>query len=303
MKHLSLLFFLVGLSVSALAQEVVIDTNYYTPPSQRRRVLTADPEDNYNRQPKRSTRLYKTDNELFRQLKEVQTWYASAEGGFRSDVSMLDNSFSGLVRNATQTKANWSVLLGYTFRNAWAAELGYAQAPVHLNITIANGANPLVYTYQNSGNGIPLRLKRRIGSGKRSDNGTGFWLTAGAWLVPNGNVQMDDFRLIGYISRNRGSRTDTLRLTNATVTSSRITGLAEAGIDYSARLSPFFELGAYVRKYWGLGTALRSDLLYTVNNTSEQRAVVTADGSGWGFGIILRYVYGRRHELKHNRVD
>jgi hypothetical protein len=307
MKHIFLLAFSFGLSVSALAQEVVIDTNYYTPPAQRRQVLTPDPEQGYTPyQPSRtqSTGRYHngpdSDNPLFHQLKEVQTWYLGAEGGLRSDGSTLTNSFNGLVSNVTQTKVVWSVLLGYTYRNAWAVETGYAHTPIHLNITIANGQTPLIFNYQNSGSGIPLRLKRRIGSGKQAKNGTGFWLTAGAWLIPNGTGPMDDFKLIGYSSRNssRVRTTDTLRLSNTTKTFSSVTGLAELGVDYSARLSPFLELGAYVRKYWGLSNALRSDLVYTINNKSEQQGVVTANGTGWGFGIALRYIYGRQHEVK-----
>lgn len=299
MKHISLFCFLFGVSVSALAQETVPDTNYYTLPTQRRQILKADPDDNNGqRQPKRgqSTRLY--EDELVRQLTEVQTWYVSAEGGFRSDGSTLTNSLNGLVSSATQTKAAWSFLLGYTYRNAWSLEAGYAYAPIHLNITIANGQTPLAFTYQNSGNGFPLRLKRRLGSGKQMDNSTGFWLTAGAWLIPNGNQTMDDFRLIGYVSRNRGARTDTLRLTNTTVITNRVTGLAEAGLEYTARLSPFLELGAYVRKYWGLGNALRSDVTYMLNHTAEQQATFMSNGTGWGFGIALRYIYGRQHEVK-----
>lgn len=297
MKHISLFWFLFSASVSVLAQENVIDTNYYTLPVQR--LLKADPDDNRSRQQTRHDRsegLYK--NDLFGQLRETQTWYINLEGGFRSDVSTLSNSLNGLVKNATQTKPAGSILLGYTYRNAWAIEAGYTWAPIHLNITIANGSTPLIYDYQNSGYGIPLRLKRRIGSGKQAAQGTGFWFTAGAWLVPNGSRQMDDFRLIGYSYRSRGSRTDTLRLTNTTTTTNAVTGLAEAGFDYAARLSPFIELGAYVRKYWGLGDALRSELIYTVNNTAEQQAIIKANGTGWGFGITLRYIYGRQHEPK-----
>ena len=306
MKHIFLLTFSLGLSLSALAQEVVIDTNYYTPPSQRRQVLTADPDQRPARyQPNwtGSTGLpgngRRATNPLFDELRETQTWYVGAEGGFRSDGSLLTNSFNGLVSNATQIKVAWSVLMGYTYRNAWGIETGYTQAPIHLNITIANGQTPLLFNYQNSGHGIPIRLKRRIGTGSRADNGTGFWVTAGAWLIPNGDQKMDDFKLIGYSSRNGRTRTtDTLRLTNTTVIPDRVTGLAELGIEYAVRLSSFLELGTYVRKYWGLGNALRSDLLYTVNNTSEQRASIVANGSGWGFGLALRYIYGRQHELK-----
>jgi hypothetical protein len=294
MKNISLLAFLVGLSLSAQAQKVVIDTNYYAPPPVRRRVILADPDDNLQtRQSKRA------DNrrELLDQLNEIQTWYIGAEGGFRSDGSILSNSLDGLVSSATLTKATWSVLLGYTYHNSWTIETGYTRSPIHLNITIANNADPLVFNYLNNGYGIPLRIKRRIGSGKGSANGTGFWLTGGAWLIPNGSGQTGDFQLIGYSRRGR-NRIDTLRLNNTTTVFNSVTGIAELGIDYATRLSTRFELGFYARKYWGLGDALKSDLLYTVNNGSQQQATITSNGSGWGLGLALRYIYGRQYEVK-----
>lgn len=301
MKHVSFVLFFLAFSLSTLAQKIVSDTNYYTLPSQRRHVLTADPDqrsENYQSQGSQPFGHRRVNRQLVDEFKEMQTWYVGAEGGFRSDVSTLSNTFNGLVSNPTQTKAVWGVTLGYTYRNSWSVETGYGRSPIHLSIKIANGQNPLAFDYQNSGYGIPLRLKRRIGLGNRSANGTGFWLSAGAWLIPNGNGQMDNFRLIGYSSRSRGSRTDTLRLNNSATAPNRLTGLAEVGVDYAVRLSSFLELGAHVRKYWGLGTALRSELTYTINSTSETRATMTADGTGWGFGIALRYIYGRQHEAK-----
>ncbi|GAB3010789.1 hypothetical protein GCM10027185_00450 [Spirosoma pulveris] len=282
--------------MSAQAQEVVIDTSYYAPPPVvRRRVLMADPDQNLN--VSKARKQADKRHELLEQLDETQTWYVGAEGGFRSDGSILSNSIDGLVSTPTQTKVNWGVYLGYTYRNAWTLETGYIQSPTHLNIRVANGSNPLVFNYQNTGFGIPFRIKRRIGLGSRAANGTGFWLTAGAWLVPNGSGQMGEFSLIGYTYRGR-NRSDTIRLTNTTTVSKPITGLAELGVEYAARLSPQLELGFYTRKYWGLGNALRSDLAYTVNKTSLQTATVVANGTGWGFGASLRYIYGRQYEMK-----
>ena len=304
MKHCLLILFLFCQSVSALAQIIEIDTSETAPPPIRRRVLTDDPEQRSD-VPRSSTSRTASGREsdylLLHQLREIQTWSVALEGGFRSDGSTLSNSFNRLVSTATQFKGVWSVLAGYTYRNAWAVEAGYAHAPIHLNITIANGSQPLVFTYQNSGSGIPVRLKRRIGSGKKAENGTGFWLTGGAWLIPNGTKQLDDFKLIGYVYGGRGNRIDTLRLDNTTTTS-QFTGLAEAGFEYNVRLSSSLELGGYLRKYWGFGDALRSDLIYSVNKSSIQYASVTANGSGWGFGMLLRYIYGKQHEVKQERT-
>lgn len=295
MKHIFLLSFLVGSSMLARAQEVVIDTSYYAPPPPvvRKRLLLDDPDTNPRSQDRRASNR----RDLIDQLDEIQTWYIGAETGFRSDGSVLSNSLDRLVSNPTPTKASWSALLGYSYHNAWAVETGYTRAPIHLNITIANNTNPLVFNYLNNGYGIPVRIKRRLGSGKKAANGTGFWLTGGAWLIPNGNGQTGDFHLIGYsyLSRNR---IDTIRLNNSTTIGKRITGIAELGLDYTTRLSSNFEMGFYIRKYWGLGNALQSELVYTTNNTATQRATITADGTGWGFGIALRYIYGRQYEIK-----
>lgn len=298
MKHISLLFCLFIMPLTALTQEVVIDTNYYAPPPVvRKRVLTEDPEQRSGNRRAEAVRRDRNRQELLEKLNEVKTWYIGGESGFRSDGSLLTNSFDGLVSNPTLTKTVWGLLAGYTYRNSWTIETGYTRSPIHLNITIANSGSPLVFNYQNSGYGIPIRLKRRIGSGSRAANGTGFWLTAGAWLVPNGEGQTGDFKLIGYSYRGR-TRADTLRLTNTTTIANSITGIAELGIDYSTRLSSSLELGFFARKYWGLGTALQANLVYTVNTTARQQATITADGTGWGFGVSLRYIYGRQHELK-----
>lgn len=299
MKNIYLILVLVSLSTSSWAQEVVFDTSYYAPPPVRRRVLTADPEDRGTKGRTGRTNVdRKADYLELHHLKETQTWYLNVEGGFRTDVSTLTNSFDGLIGSSTQTKFAWSVLTGYTFRNAWAIETGYTHAPIHLNITITNNPSPFVFNYQNSGFGIPIRLKRRIGLGSQTPNGTGLWLTAGAWLIPNGDGQAEELKFSGYSTYGRGRRVDTLRLDVITGPEKRITGAAELGIDYATRLSSNLELGFYMRKYWGFGNALRSDLTYTVNNTSEQRSAITANGTGWGFGISLRYIYGKQYEMK-----
>ncbi len=298
MKNVSFLSVLVGLSVSAQAQQIVVDTSYYAPPPlSRKRVLMADPDQNASRYQSRSGKRANTHPDLLEQLREIRTWYVGAEGGFRSEGSVLSNSFNGLVSTPALTKAVWGATLGYTYRNAWAIETGYTRAPIHLTISIANNGDPLVYTYLNSGSGIPLRLKRRLGSARQAKNETGFWLTAGAWFIPNGSGQIGDFNLIGYSNRGR-NRVDTLRLTNNATVFNRVTGMTELGLDYVTRLSSYLELSFYGRKYWGLGNALKSDLTYTVNSGVQQQATTTANGSGWGVGLSLRYIYGRQHELK-----
>lgn len=299
MKHIFLLGTLSCWCVSAMAQEVVIDTNYYTPPPVRRRVLTADPD----QQTEPRGRLKKLKNDWMDQFSEQHTWYAALEGALRTEGSVSSNSFNGLISNPGQSSFTWGLLLGYTYRNAWAAELGYSYAPIHLNITVVNTPTPYAYHYQNSGHGIPLRLKRRLGSADRAQSGTGFWVSAGAWLLPNGQSLVDALHFTGRSAYSRRSPVDTLQLSINTETTTRMTGLAELGLDYAVRLSSTLELAFTARKFWGLGKTLHSDLVYSVNSTAETRGTITANGAGWGFGGSLRYIYSRQHALKKRVVS
>lgn len=298
MKNISLIYIFVSVSTTVLAQEVVIDTTNYTPPPVvRERVLMDDPDETVHKRQLEKENLLNRRRTLLEQLKEVRMWYVSAEGGLRNDGSTLTNSFDGLISTSPQTKLIWGALAGYAYKNAWTIEAGYMRSPIQLNIQVANTRSPLVYTYTNNGYAIPIRVKRRLGSARLAKNGTGFWVTGGAWLVPNGSGQKGDFKLIGYNYRGR-SRVDTLRLNNTATVLNQITGLVELGLEYTTRLSSYLELGLYGRKYWGLGKALKSELVYTVNGTAQQQAVMTADGTGWGLGLSLRYIYGRQHEVK-----
>jgi hypothetical protein len=298
MKHLLLFCFLLSLPTSVRAQEVVIDTSYYAPLPVRRRVLTTDPDQNPNPYESDRIRQRQIKADLLNQFSETRTWYAAIEGGLRGDVSVLRNSFNGLIGNSGKTTPTVGFLLGYTYHNAWVLETGVTYAPIHLNITIANSPSPYIFNYQTSGYNIPTRLKRRIGSGRKAKNGTGFWVSAGAWLLPNGNNQPDALHFTGRSGYSRRAPVDTLQLTINTTTANSISGLAELGIEYATHLSSSLELGFSLRKYWGIGNALRSDLTYTVNSTSETKSTLTSNGSGWGVGIAMRYLYARRHEVK-----
>ena len=157
MKYVLLLCFLLGLSTSVRAQEVVIDTSYYAPPPVRRRVLTADPDQNPNPYESDKTRQRRIKTELLDQFNETQTWYVAVEGTLRGDGSVLSNSFNGLVGSTGKTTPTAGLLVGYTYRNAWVLETGVTYAPVHLNVSVQSSPNPYVYNYQTNGYNIPLR--------------------------------------------------------------------------------------------------------------------------------------------------
>ena len=285
----------------ATAQDIVTDTSYYTPPSQRKPRLTPDPDLLPTLYAPKQQKFERYETDLLNRFSDVHSWYIAAEGGVRQDGSQLSNTFSGLISNPATTAWTWGTLIGYTYRNVWTAEFGYTHAPTHLNVTLANTPAPYRYMYKNSGNGLPVRLKWHIGASRRTTSNTGFWLTAGAWLVPNGNQPNDKLQFTGRSGRvGSRNRVDTLQITVNTGTANQITGIAEAGAAYTIRLSSLFELGLYTRKYWGLGNALRSDLTYQVNGATQTTSSILSSGTGWGGGFSLRYVYSRKRELRES---
>ena len=224
-------------------------------------------------------------------------WYVAADGFVRTDRADLTNSLDGLISSDHVAKVGFGVTIGYVYRERWAVEGGYARMPVHSQVSISNGAVPLAFTYSNNKNAFVMRAKRLVLSTSGPWLRSGFWLGGGVWLVPNNGQKEGHFSLIGYRYRGRSEPVDTMRLTSQTVSTSRITGLAELTAEYNVRLSSQLDLGFSVRRFWGLGSALTTDVSYTVNNQAPQLAQLNGTGTGMSYGVTLRYTYALRREL------
>lgn len=225
-------------------------------------------------------------------------WYIGAEGFVRTDNSRLSNSFGGLVSGKPVTRPGWSALIGWTYRNAWAVEAGYARSPIHNELAV----NPYIFRFENEKNGFVLRAKRQLFSTSPQERRSGVWVSAGMWLIPNEGANKSRLTLKGYGRRSYQQETDTLIITTQTATSNRITGLAEIGLEYAVRLSSRVDLGIYARKYWGIGSSITTDLNYSVNGQMPQSATLQGRGSGANLGIALRYTYSRKHLVAQNNV-
>lgn len=220
----------------------------------------------------------------------AERWYVGMEGFIRVDNSPLTNSFGGLVESNPVTRPGWSALVGWTYRDAWAIEAGYARSPIHNQLAV----NPYVFRFENEKNGFLLRAKRQLFS-TSPQRRSGLWVSAGLWLIPNAGETKSRLSLEGYGHRNYQREIDTLTITAHTATNTRVTGLAELGIEYTIRLSSRVDMGLYVRKYWGMGSSIATNLNYAVNGRMPQSATLDGRGSGASFGVALRYTYSRKH--------
>ena len=102
-------------------------------------------------------------------------WYVSLEGFIRTDRAQLDNSFDGLINNDIVAKAGWGVLLGWSYRERWAVEAGYARTPIHTQFSISRAVPPVMARSTNDHNAFMLRGKRLLLSTSKPWLRSGFW--------------------------------------------------------------------------------------------------------------------------------
>jgi hypothetical protein len=110
-------------------------------------------------------------------------------------------------------------------------------------------------------------------------------------MVPNSGKQKDYHEFYGYKQKGRRQGIDTLAMTSDTRTNAHMTGLAEASAEYVVKVAKSVDLSFFARRQWGFGNSLTTSLEYFVNRQKTQTSVIQGDGSGWKFGISLRYVF------------
>ena len=240
----------------------------------------------FNAKPKSTESLLKT----FGDVRINNRWYAGANGFVRTDKNILNNTLDGLIATKSPASYGYSASVGWVSHEQWTAEAEFARSPIH-NVLIINGSNPLSYKLINDKNSLIFRGKRRLLFGKsNSFRRSAFWISGGIGIVPNSGKAKDYMEFSGYRERGRRQEIDTLFITSDTRTNSHITGMAEASAEYIVKVSRAIDLSFFGRKQWGIGNSLTTNLVYYVNRQEMQTAKITSDGSGWNFGVSLRYV-------------
>jgi len=224
-------------------------------------------------------------------------WYLGLEGFLRSDQGLLTSTIDGLITSRPSvTKATWSALIGYSYQDKFNVEAGYSHAAIHNQLTLVIAPQPYDFTFKNESNAAVVRLKAKLFSTTKPKEKAGFWITGGAWLIPNSGKYVDGFIMEGYrVSR---FHTDTISLLSQTRTATQLTPLVELGIEYNVRLSNRMEMGFYGRKLWGFQPSIYTDLTYSENNVETQTSKLTGNGTGWSFGLALRYTYSFKRSVK-----
>lgn len=221
-------------------------------------------------------------------------WYVSLSGFGRTDRAKLDNSFNDLLTNSSVTKPGWSALVGWSYRERWAIEAGYANSAIHTDVLV-NGS-PYSFQFTNDKQSFFLRAKHMILSTSGPWRRSGFWLTGGMWAVPNSGQDKGQFSLVGYNSYD-WRRENPIRLSGHTALNNQPTAMIETGLEYNVRLNDRFDMGFSVRKLWGMGSSVTTDVAYMVNGRETQQAQLRGTGSGITYGATLSYTFALQRKI------
>lgn len=294
MKHFSLVFVFLTLAfLQAAGQETPVEQeDYYrqrpdtTTPTIRKTIL-------------RREALKQKD------LTKIKSrWYIGADLFGRSDESALENNYQYLFKsNAASTiDFSFSGQVGWVFREQLAVEGGYARSAIH-NVAYLNTTNKGGFKFKNEGNAFFLRTKFLIEFQKTGLRRPGLWIGAGAWAVPNTGGEREKKAYIIYRYDQRGN-TDTTYISSKTTLSNNWTYGLEASVEYTFKVAESADLAFFVRRHWGYGTAITTELTYADNKKILDTGYIRSNGTGWNFGLSLRFMTGiKRGEMKADREN
>lgn len=294
MKYLSaILFLFFYLTASLRAQDQPAgEEKYYTPENP---LFTPS----FEKQRFRNQAKKQVD-----QIKVLSRWYLGADLYGRTDFSSLDNNYRYLFKSQTAHTTDFSFagVVGWIFREQLAIEGGYAHSKIH-NTAILNTTNRGGFKFANDGNAFFLRTKFLIEFEKMGLRRPGLWFGAGAWAVPNSGGKRDPRAYIIYHYNNQGGSDTTYVSSKTTIGSDWTYGL-EASAEYAFKVNEWADMAIFLRRQWGYGTAISTELTYADNQKVNDTGFITSDGTGWSFGVSIRFMTGiRRGGIKGQKSN
>lgn len=293
MKHFSAVLFLLLLPwVTLKAQEIPDEENgYYTPvpstPPTLKKALTR-----------------KQLEKQREQMRVLSRWYIGVDLFGRSDISSLDNNYRYLFKtmNSSTIDFSFSGQVGWVFREQLALEAGYARSKIH-NTAILNTTNKGGFRFANDGNAFFLRGKFMLEFEKMGRRRPGIWVGGGAWAVPNSGGEREPKAYIIYHYDNRGN-SDTTYVSSKTTLGNDWTYGLELLAEVSFKVNEWSDMAIFLRRHWGYGTALTTELTYADNKKVIDTGYIKSEGTGWNFGISYRFMTGiKRGEPKTKKLD
>ncbi|MDP5139931.1 MAG: hypothetical protein NWP83_05610, partial [Spirosomaceae bacterium] len=192
--------------------------------------------------------------------------YFRAEGGPLISGNSLSNSINGQLQPENQLNVNWSLGVGYNYRDRWMIDIGYARTPMQLASTfsISPFTIPIRETFLL--NSIPVRFQRSVWVVDRVARSTRLFIGGAVYVNTNGKAAEVSKSQEGFLRRfNAGIPPDTIRLAEITTFASTPIK-AEASIELRGKLGESLEIGTYAKVMSSFSRPYQTEISFQVNS-------------------------------------
>jgi hypothetical protein len=278
MKSVILVLGLVCCSFLAFGQE---EDEYYKKPSQRSDVR----------------------NNTYPNLdRKAMNMYIGVEGGMEVNQSTLINNLDGLIGKQKGQDLYWGIVLGYNMNDTWSVETGFYKNPTSLIQSVSSGRSiPYVYRFGSGLQTIPIRYKRKIVTIDPVTKNATLHVGAGILLATDAaDKKVGERNFVG--TSNNPQKRDTLRLKSEAFLSKKAIAQAEFQVELHGRVSNALSVVVFARGNISPKGIIRSDIDYSINGVTVDKAQQLSNGISFNFGLVVRYniMRGYKYTDKEN---
>lgn len=227
-------------------------------------------------------------------------YFFSLEGAVRQDKTELSNTLGNLIQKQDAGSSPWGLMIGAMYNNRWLFETGYySNAVQSYTYVTPRSFNAPPFRWKAKLNSIPLRVKRKLFSIGRFEKESGFYWEVGAMgLIPDNAGRIGSFTYKGLVLKGAGLAADTVFLKNQTYAKDGLKILIETGLDLNVKLARGLDVGFFVRGTLGFSNILESQMSFSGAGYQTLTAIQNSKGTGYYFGMNIRYNYLFREQYK-----
>ncbi|WP_337043644.1 hypothetical protein [Emticicia sp. 17c] len=218
--------------------------------------------------------------------------YLGVEGGMELNQSTLISNLDGLIGKQKGNDLYWGIVLGYNMNDKWSVEMGYYKNPTYIIQTVSSGRSiPYIYRYGTGLQTIPIRYKRKVLTIDPITKNATIHIGAGILFSPEAANKKIGERIFTATTLNPQQPRDTLRhvLKSEGFLNKNAIAQAEVQVELHGRISNTLSIVVFARGNVTPKGNIRSDVDYSINSVTVDKAHQISNGISFNFGLVFRY--------------
>lgn len=217
--------------------------------------------------------------------------YFRGEGGPLLIGNSLSNNLNGQLIAETQPNVNWSLGVGYNYRDRWLLDIGYASTPLLLASTfnLRPFNIPIRETFVLSS--IPVRFQRSVWVVDRVARSTRLYVGGAVYINTNGKAAEVSNSQEAFLRPFNNAPPDTIRLAEITSFASTPV-MAEVSVELRGKLGESLEIGTYAKVMSSFSRPYQTEISFRVNSEPVNIAVQKINPLIIRLGVVVHYNFG-----------